>query len=94
MLGVHGQVTGVRAAESHWHTEALGGAEGDVGADLAGRGDQRQRQQVRADGDQRAALVGLRHQRGPVDHRAAGAGQLRDHAEEVAVGQARRADRR
>ena len=59
MLGVHRQVAGVRAAESHWHAESLGGAEGDVGADLTGRRDQRQRQQVGADGDQRAAVVRL-----------------------------------
>ena len=90
MLGVHRQVSGVRTAESHWHAESLGGAECDVGADLAGRCDQRQRQQVGADGDQCAALVGLVHQRGPVRDPAAGAGQLGDDAEEVAsVGQIR-----
>ena len=88
MLGVHREVAGVRSAESHWHTETLGAAERDVGADVAGRGDQRQRQQVGADRDQRAALVRGGHQLGPVDRRTAGAGQLRDHPEEVAVGQA------
>ena len=62
-------------------------AERDVGADLARRGDQRQRQQVGADRHQRAALVGLLDQLGPVDHAAAGAGQLGDDAEELAVGQ-------
>ena len=87
VLGVHGEVAGVRTTESHWHAEALGGAEGDVGADLSGRGDQRQRQQVGTDGDQRAALVGLLDEVGPVDDASAGAGQLDDHAEEVAVGQ-------
>ncbi len=84
----------MRSAESHWHAETLGAAERDVGADLAGRGDQRQRQQVGADRDQRTALVRGGHQLGPVDHLAAGAGQLRDHPEELAVGQAVRAGRR
>ena len=59
MLGVHREIAGVWSAESHWHTESLGGAERDVGADFAGRGDQRQRQQVGADRDQCAALVRL-----------------------------------
>ena len=95
VLGVHGEVAGVRSAESHWHAETLGGAERDVGADLAGRGDQRQRQQVGADRDQRAALVGLRSTSAVQStDRAAGAGQLGDHAEELAVGQAVRAGRR
>ena len=88
VLGVHGEVAGVRTAESHWHAEALGGAERDVGADLAGRGDQRQRQQVGADRDQRATVVRLGDQIGPVDDGATGAGRLDDHAEEIAVGQA------
>ena len=87
VLGMHSQITGVWSAESHWHTESLGAAEGDIGTDLAGRGDQCQRQQVGADGDQCTPLVGLRHQLRPVDHRAAGTGQLRDHTEELAVGQ-------
>ena len=60
MLGVHHQVSGVRSAESHWHTETLGVAERHVGADLPRRRDQRQRQQVGADGHQRAAVVRLR----------------------------------
>jgi hypothetical protein len=36
----------VRAAEAQRHAEALRVADGDVGAPFAGRGDQRQRQQV------------------------------------------------
>ena len=88
MLGVHRQVAGVRTAESHWHPEPLGGAERDVGADLAGRGDQCQRQQIGTDGDQCAAVVGLRGQRGPIRDPAAGPGQLGDDAEEPTVRQA------
>ena len=88
LLGVHGEVTGVRTAESHWHAEALGGAERDVGADLAGRGDQRHRQQICANRDQRATVVRLADQIGPVDDGATRAWRLDDHAEEIAVGQA------
>jgi hypothetical protein len=36
----------VRAAEAHRHAEALRVADRDVGAPFAGRGEQRQRQQV------------------------------------------------
>ena len=39
-------VAGVRTAEAHRHAEPLGGADGDVGAHLAGRPQQRQREQV------------------------------------------------
>ena len=46
MVGVHGQIAGVRSAETHWHTEALGAAESHVGTDVARRGDQRQREKV------------------------------------------------
>ena len=87
VLGVYGKVAGMWSAESHWHTETLRAAEGDVGTDFAGRGDQRQRQQIRPDRHQGAALVGLRHQLRPVDHRAAGTGQLSDHTEELAIRQ-------
>ena len=87
VLGVHRQEAGVRAAESHWHTESLGTAERHVGADLPRRGDQRHRQQVGAQRHQRAALVGLLDQLRPVGHPAAGAGQLCDDAEELAFGQ-------
>ncbi len=88
MLGVHGQVPGVRSTESHWHTETLGGAEGHVGAELAGRGDQRRGQQVGADGDQRATFVRLVDQTRPVGDTSAGARQLHDDAEEITLGQA------
>ena len=56
-LVAHREVAGVRPAEPERHPEALGGADGGVGAELAGRGEQGQRQQVGGHGDQRAALV-------------------------------------
>ena len=46
---MHGQIAGMWSAESHWHTETLRGAEGDIGTDLTGRGDQGQRKQVGAE---------------------------------------------
>ena len=58
-LLAHGHVAGVRAAEAHRHAEALGGADRDVGAQLAGRGEQGEREQVGGDGDDRAELVRL-----------------------------------
>ncbi len=48
----------VRAAKPHRHAEALGAAHHHVGAHLAGRRQQHQRQQVGADDGQRAGLVG------------------------------------
>ncbi len=52
-----GQVGGVRAAVAHRHAEALRRADGDVGAHLARRHEQRQRQQVGGDDGQAAACV-------------------------------------
>ena len=63
MLCVHDQIPGVRSAESHWNTEALSVAERHVGADLTGRRDQGQREQVGADDHERAASCASRIQR-------------------------------
>ena len=61
----HRQVAGVRAAEAQRHPEALRGADRGVRAELAGRGEQGQREQVRGHRDQRAALVrGVDQRRG------------------------------
>ena len=53
--GAHGHVAGVRSAEAHRNAEALGGADGDVGTELAGRGQQGEGEQVGGD-DGEAAL--------------------------------------
>ncbi len=87
VVGVHRQVSGVWSTESHWHAESLRATEGDVGADLTGRRDQRHGKQVGADRDQRAPVVRLLHQARPVGDPATGPGQLGDDAEEVAVRQ-------
>ena len=86
MAGAHGQVPGVRTAESHRDAESLGGTERDVGTDVAGRGDHGAGQQVGAEGDQSAAVVRLLDKLGPVGDPASGTRNLGDDAEELAVG--------
>ena len=82
-----GEEPGVRAAEAERHPEALGGADRDVGAQVAGRGDHGGGEQV-AGGDHRGAAVvhGLDH-RAVVAQRPGGAGGGEQEAEEV-VGRA------
>ena len=77
----------MRAAEAQRHAEALRRADGDVGADLAGRGEQGEREQVGRDDDERARGVRRLDQRAQVANRAGRAGVLHQHAEDVAVGQ-------
>ena len=47
----------MRSAETHGHTEALGGTDGDIGAELAGRGEQGEGEQVCGDKCQAAVLL-------------------------------------
>ena len=93
--GADGHEAGVRAAVEQRHAEALGGADGDVGAELAGRGEQGQGQQVRRHGDQGAALVGRGDDRRQVAHLArASPGTARTQPEELARPAAARRGRR
>src|SRR5581483_11588315 len=85
-LLVHGHVAGVRTAEAHRHTEALGGADGDVGAQLTRRGEQGQREQVGGDRDQGAQLVRLVDDRLDVPYGAGGARVLDQHAVDLTLG--------
>ena len=55
-----GEEGGVRAAVAHGHAEALGISEDHVGAHFAGRGEQRQAEQIGGDGDQNAVALRLR----------------------------------
>ena len=55
--GADGHESGVRATETHRDSEALRAADGDVGSPRTGRGEQRQREQVRRGGDEGAVLV-------------------------------------
>ena len=84
----HRHVGGVRAAEEEGHAEALRGADGDVRALLAGRGDEREGQEVGGDRDERAPLLGRGDDGGVVPQGTRGAGLLQDDAVDVAVGQA------
>ena len=63
-------IGGVRAAIAHRHAEALRRADGDVGAEFAGRGEQRQRQQIGGHDGERALGVQRRDRRPQVAHRA------------------------
>ncbi len=66
----HRHVGRMRAAIAHRHAEALRRTDRDIGAEFAGRGEQRQRQQIGGDDGQRA-LGMQRRDRGPqVAHRA------------------------
>ena len=85
---LHGHVGGVRTAEEQRHAKALGGADGDVRALLARRGDQRQRQQVSGNSDQRTALLGLGDNHALVPHPAGHARLLEHDAVDVTLRQA------
>ena len=86
--GAHRHEAGVRTAVPQRHAEPLRRADHDVGAELAGRLEQGQREQVGGDDGQRAALVrGLDH-RSRVADLAGRARVLHEHAAQVAVGQA------
>ena len=76
-----GEKRRVRAAETHRHAEPLRRADGDIGAQLPRRGQQRQRQQVGRHHRQRARAVQLVDHPAPVAHRAGRAGIAEERAE-------------
>jgi hypothetical protein len=80
-----GEERGVRAAVSHGHAEALRGADGDVGADLAGRAQRGEREQVGGHDDLDAVGVRVPDELGVVEHLALRAGVLHEHAADVAA---------
>ena len=85
----HRHIGRMRAAIAHRHAKALRRTDGDVGAELAGRGEQRQRQQIGGD-DRERALVVQRRDRGPkVAHRAGRIRILQQRAEHVRLSQDR-----
>src|SRR3982074_170194 len=67
---------GMRSTKSYRDTEALGRADANVGAELSGRGEQRQTKNISCGNDQGAMSVGARHQRAIVMNRAVGIGVL------------------
>ena len=76
----------VRAAVAHRHAEPLGAADRDVGAQLAGRGEQGQGQQVGGDGGERAPAVRGLDGRAEVPDLAAGPRVLQQDPEQLALG--------
>ena len=74
VLVLGGEEGGMRAAIAHGHAEALGGADGDVGAQFARRRQQRQRQKIGRHDGERARAMELRDHAAPVAHLARGAG--------------------
>ncbi len=73
----------MRPAVPERHAKALGVAYDHVGARLTGRRNNRERQEIRADGDQRARLMRPRDHRREIHQRAAVVGRLQVRAEHV-----------
>ncbi|KAB5587884.1 metal-dependent RNase [Ceratobasidium theobromae] len=78
----HRHEAGVGAAEEQGDAEALGGADGDVGADGARFGEEREGERVGVDGDEPAGLVDGVDGGGEVLDRAAGGGVGEDGAQD------------
>ncbi len=73
----------MRATETERHAETLAVADDDIGAPFAGRGDQRQREQIGRDSDHAAARVDGIGEGLVVVDRAEGVRVLQQHAEAV-----------
>ncbi len=78
-----GEEPGMRAAEAHRHAEPLGGADHHVGAHLARRRQQRERQQVGTDDRQRVHVVRGGDLGVQIAHGTGGAGVLQHDREGV-----------
>ena len=72
----------MRSAVAERHAKALRAADGDVRAEFARRLDQRERQQIRRDGDHRAGGVGFFGEAGVIVNRAERVGILHERAED------------
>ena len=90
----HRHVGRMRAAIAHRHAKALRRADRDVGAEFAGRGEQRQRQQIGGDDRERALGVQRRDRRPQVAHRAGRARILQQRAEHLGACEIGQRDRR
>lgn len=86
-LLVYGHVSGVRPAEAHRHTEPLRRTDRDVGTQLTRRLQQRQREQIGGDGDERAQLVRPVDDRLDVAYGTGGARVLDQHAVDLTLGE-------
>ena len=90
----HAHVGSVRAAEADRHAEALRRADDDVGAHLARRREQDEREQVGGDAGEGACGVDLGDQGREVAYQAGGARVLQEDAEAASLGKARARGRR
>ncbi len=93
VLVAHREERGVRPAVAHRHAEALGRAERDVGADLARRAQQRQREEVGRHHEEGALGVGARGEGRVVAHQAVRRRVLHEHAEDALRGEVHRLGR-
>ena len=76
-----GEETGVRSAEAERDAEALGGADGDIGAEFAGGAEQGECEEIGGDDGERAGGVGGDEEAFEVVDRAGGVGVLDEHPE-------------
>ncbi len=79
----HRHIGRVRAAIAHGNAEALGRADRDIGAQLAGRGEQRQRQQVGGEDGNRTLRLQRRDGRTRITQCAGGARILQEPADDI-----------
>ena len=83
-LGARRQVGGVRSAETEGHAEALGGSDGDVRAEFAGRFEKREGKNIGGDDHHRAGGVRGGDDCRIIDDGSVGRGILQQHAAEFA----------
>ena len=81
-----GEEAGVRSAEAEGNAEALGGADGDIGAEFAGGTQEGEREQIGGDDGVGAGGVGGGEEVFEVVDRAGGVGVLHEHAEAIRGG--------
>ena len=79
------EIGGVRSAETERNAEALRVADGDIGAEFARRLQQRERQNIRRDDDERAGFVRCLAKICVIENRAVGRGILHERAENGVV---------
>ena len=87
LVGIaRGHIAGMRTAEAHRHAEALRRTHHHIGAHLARRRQQRERQRIGADDDQRVRFVRRTDFRREFADRARGAGILQHQSERLRRG--------
>ena len=75
------KISGVRSAEAEGNAETLRVADGNIGAKFARRLQQRERQNIGRDDDERAGVVRLPNEFSVIEDRAVGCGILHERAE-------------